>query len=99
LNWNVIYNRIKYNGYIINLVIKAFLFQELIKDKDKDKEKEFEDLFEEKIYKIEIFRNIDFLGKFHNIVIYIRGSASRIAQFKNLTERNIPFNNNIKWNS
>jgi hypothetical protein len=30
LNWNAIYNRIKYNGHIINLIIKIFLFQELI---------------------------------------------------------------------
>jgi len=39
------------------------------------------------------------LGKLYNIIIYIRSSAGRIKEFKDLAERIIPLDNRIRWNS
>jgi hypothetical protein len=36
--------------------------------------------------------------KIHNIVVYIRDSAGRTKEFKELIERMILFDNRTKWN-
>jgi hypothetical protein len=45
------------------------------------------------------FRLIGPLSKIHNIVVYIRGSTARIAEFLELIGRQIPLNNRTRWNS
>lgn len=45
------------------------------------------------------FRLIGPLGKLHNIVVYIRGSTTRIAEFLELAGRRIPLDNRTRWNS
>jgi len=39
------------------------------------------------------------LGKMHNIVVHIRGSTARIAEFLELARRLIPLDNRTRWNS
>jgi hypothetical protein len=46
-----------------------------------------------------IFRIIELFGKFHNIVIYIRNSAGRTKELKNLIKKIISFDNRTRWNS
>ena len=45
------------------------------------------------------FRLLRPLSKAYNIVVYIRGSPSRIARFRALARRIIPINNYTRWNS
>ena len=45
------------------------------------------------------FRAIGPLGKLYNNIIYIRSSASRTKEFKDLADRIIPLNNHTRWNS
>jgi len=45
------------------------------------------------------FRLIRPLGQAHNIVVHIRGSASRIEEFKKLAGRMILIDNCTRWNS
>ena len=42
------------------------------------------------------FRLLGPLSKAYNIVVYIRGSLSRIARFRALVRRIIPINNRIR---
>ena len=62
-------------------------------DQDQREEKEGE---EERRVK---FRLLGPLGKMHNIVVYIRGSTTRIAEFLELIRRRIPLDNRMRWNS
>jgi hypothetical protein len=39
------------------------------------------------------------LGQMHNIVIYIHGSTTWIAEFLELTSRMIPLDNHTRWNN
>ena len=39
------------------------------------------------------------LGKLHNIVVYSRSSALRVAEFKKIVRRMIPLDNRTRWNS
>ena len=45
------------------------------------------------------FRLIGPLSKMHNIVVYIRGSTTCIAEFLELVGRRIPLDNRTRWNS
>jgi len=45
------------------------------------------------------FRLLGPLGQGHNIVVHIRGSPSRTAEFKELAGRMIPMDNRTRWNS
>jgi hypothetical protein len=45
------------------------------------------------------FRLLGPLGKLHNIIVHIRGSPSRTAEFLHLASRMIPFDNHTRWNS
>ena len=45
------------------------------------------------------FRLLGPLGQGHNIVVYIRGSASRTNEFRKLVGRIILLDNCIRWNS
>ena len=39
------------------------------------------------------------LGKLHNLVVHIRGSANRTTWFVEKAKRSIPLNNRTRWNS
>jgi hypothetical protein len=39
------------------------------------------------------------LGKLHNIVVHIRSSPQRQAEWEKLAERRIPLDNRTRWNS
>ena len=39
------------------------------------------------------------MGKLHNLVIHIRASASRTAEFVESASRRIPLDNRTRWNS
>jgi hypothetical protein len=45
------------------------------------------------------FRLMGPLGQAHNIIVYIRGLASRTEEFRKLVGRMIPMDNRIRWNS
>jgi hypothetical protein len=45
------------------------------------------------------FRLMGPLGQVHNIVVHIRGSASRTEEFRKLAGRMIPMDNCMRWNS
>ncbi|EED11944.1 conserved hypothetical protein [Talaromyces stipitatus ATCC 10500] len=45
------------------------------------------------------FHSIGPLGKLHNIMAHIRGSAGRTKEFKDLAGRLIPLDNRTRWNS
>jgi hypothetical protein len=45
------------------------------------------------------FRLLGPLGKGHNIVVHIRSSAGRTAEWKELVGRMIPMDNCTRWNS
>ena len=97
--WDATHWRVRCSGHIINLAVQAFLFADIIKVEelesyDKDEKGEGD----EEARKAK-FRLIGPLGKMHNIVIYIRGSATRIAEFVELAGRRIPLDNRTRWNS
>jgi len=75
-NINVGYLRLRYLGYIINLVIKALLFSKSI---SKLKRKLASALYNN------VFKNwnsIGLIGKLHNIYIYINYNLIRIITFR-----------------
>ena len=101
LEWDAEHWRIRCIGHIINLVVQAFLFADVIgieelesyDNQDQRGEKEGE---EERRVK---FRLMGPLGKMHNIVVHIRGSTACIAEFLELAGRWIPLDNRTRWNS
>jgi hypothetical protein len=110
--WLASHQRIRCQGHILNLVVQAFLFknnkeEQLLESYDRDDE-EITDLDEkdEKIQTEEkktrgdtIRKTMGCLGKLHNIVIHIRASAPRTAQFLKMAGRRIPLDNRTRWNS
>jgi hypothetical protein len=95
-NW-----RIRCIGYIINLVVQAFLFinvmvmSELESYDDQDKNG---DVTDEEARRAR-FRLLGLLGQGHNIVAHIRGSPARTKVFKELAGRMILIDNRMRWNS
>jgi hypothetical protein len=45
------------------------------------------------------FRFLELFSQKYNIVIYIRGSFTRIAKFNKFTRKIISINNRTKWNN
>ena len=88
--WTADANRIRCIGHIINLLVHAFLFKSV----------EIEDLesYEDQRLQSEI-REMGPLGKLHNIVVHIRGSASRTKEFVQEAGKRIPLDNRTRWNS
>ena len=76
INQNPIYQRIRYNGHIINLAIQAFLFKDVISTKQIQLYK-VEDESRDEISEVHLairrdtFRYIGVLGKLYNIIVYI----------------------------
>jgi hypothetical protein len=101
LVWKAAEWRIRYIGYIINLVVQAFLFANVMKPEKLelyDEQDQNEELRDKNIKKQQ-FRLLGLLGQGHNIVVYIRESSARTARFKELTGRIISMDNRTRWNS
>jgi hypothetical protein len=100
-DWSACNWRIRCIGHIINLVVQAFLFtnvmamSELESYDDQDKNG---DATDEEARRAR-FRLLGPLGQGHNIVAYIRGSPARTKVFKELAGRMIPMDNRTRWNS
>jgi hypothetical protein len=62
---------------------------------EKEQQKEYID---KKAMRVK-FRLLGPLSKGHNIVVYIRGSLSKTAQFVQLAGKLVPIDNRTKWNS
>lgn len=92
-NW-----RIRCIGHIINLVVQAFLFAnvmamgELKSYNDQDKNG---DITNEEARRAK-FRLLGPLGQGHNIIAHIRGSPARTKVFKELARRMIPMDNRTR---
>jgi hypothetical protein len=97
--WNASQWRLRCLGHIINLEVQAFLFHNVIEVeelKSYDESEESTDIGDEAKKK---FHLLGPLGKLHNIIINIRGSPSRTAEFLQLAGRMIPLDNRTRWNS
>jgi nitric oxide reductase activation protein len=93
--------RIRCIGHIINLVVQAFLFSDLVDMEELESYEEEEanrELTDEEAKKAK-FRLLGPLGKAHNIVVHIRSSGGRAEQFRKLVGRMIPMDNRTRWNS
>jgi hypothetical protein len=95
-NW-----RIRCIGHIINLVVQAFLFANIMEigelesydDQDRNG-----DVTDKEVRRAK-FRLLRPLGQGHNIVAHTRGSPARTKVFKELAKRMIPMDNRTRWNS
>lgn len=63
--------------------------------KSYDKKKQSRELTNKKARRIK-FRLLRLLSQRHNIVVYIRGSSGRTAEFRKLTEKIILINNRTR---
>ncbi|EED11559.1 hypothetical protein TSTA_008550 [Talaromyces stipitatus ATCC 10500] len=104
ITWNSTYRRIFCIGHVINLAMQAFLFQNMLEMKqlsswDEIETTEDEGQEEDKLQRQATIHKIGPLGKLHNIVTHVRGSADRTKEFKDLAGRLIPLDNRTKWNS
>jgi hypothetical protein len=93
--------RIRCIGYIINLVVQAFLFVNVI-DLDELESYNLEDADGELTDKEAMRAKFRLLGPFsqrHNIVIHIRGLSAHTDHFRKLAGRMIPMDNRTRWNS
>jgi hypothetical protein len=93
--------RIRCIGHIINLIVQAFLFIGVVQIEELesyDKEEQQEEYTDKEAIRAK-FRLLGPLSKGHNIVVHIRGSASRTAQFVKLIGRLVPIDNRTRWNS
>jgi hypothetical protein len=101
LEWDAEHWRIRCIGHIINLVVQAFLFADVIGIEELesyDEQDQSGELIDEEAKRVK-FRLLGPLGQGHNIVVYIRGSAGRTEEFKRLAGRMIPMDNRTRWNS
>jgi len=105
VNWNQTYQRIRCIGYILNLVVQAFLFtnnseEQLIELYDKEDESREElDSKNQKERANSIKAKMGIISKIYNLVVYIRASPNRTNEFEAITRRSIPLNNCTRWNS
>jgi hypothetical protein len=99
LVWESSQWRLRCLGHIINLAVQAFLFHNVIRMEEMelyDESEESEELGDEMKQK---FRLLGPLGKLHNIIVNIRSSPGRTAEFLKLASRMIPLDNRTRWNS
>jgi hypothetical protein len=93
--------RIRCIGHIINLVVQAFLFANVI-DLDELESYDLEDAdgeFTDEEAMRAKFRLLGPLGQGHNIVVHIRELSARTDHFRKLAEKMIPVDNRTRWNS
>lgn len=101
IEWNADDWQIRCIGHIINLVVQAFLFANVIgleELESYDNQDRNGDPTDEEAKRLR-FRLLGPLGQAHNIVVHIRGSSGRTEEFTNLAKRMIPMDNRTRWNS
>ncbi len=100
IKWDAFARRLRCSGHIINLSVQAFLFQAVFTEDDLQSYDRNEAAGRE--INIEAqrvrFRLLGPLGKLHNIVVHIRGSALRTKEWIDLAKRMLPLDNRIRWN-
>jgi hypothetical protein len=99
--WDIEEWRIRYIGHIINLIIQAFLFADVIGVEELESynsQDETIELADKEVIRTK-FRLLEPLGQVYNIIIYIRGSPGYIVAFKALVKRLILMDNCTRWNS
>jgi hypothetical protein len=101
LQWSATQWRIRCMGHIINLAVQGFLFHNSISTEELESYDELEKRGELKDTEgvQRKFRLLGPLGKLHNIIVDIRSSANRTAEFLALATRMIPLDNRTRWNS
>jgi hypothetical protein len=101
LEWKADHWRIRCIGHIINLAVQAFLFATVFKAEELESYDEQDRSGEpmDNEARRARFRLLRPLGQAHNIVVHIRRSAGRTAQFRELAGRMIPMDNRTRWNS
>jgi hypothetical protein len=105
INWTHTHLRLRCMGHILNLVVQAFLFTASEDEKEMEsydqagleEEDEGEKFSRERATKFRTKMGV--MGKVHNIVVHIRASPQRIAQFKAVAGKMIPLDNRTRWNS
>jgi hypothetical protein len=101
LDWDAVHIRICCISYIINLVVQAFLFSGVVQMDELEsyeEEQQSGEWTDNEVKRVKC-RLLGLLGQGHNIVVYIRGSPSRTAEFVKLAGRMIPMDNRTRWNS
>ena len=105
--WNHTTQRIRCIGHIINLIVYAFLFpsdlksiseQDLASYDNEDKAGTELKPSDQQTRRDKL-RAMGSLGKLHNIVIHIRSSGPRTAEFFKIAGKRIPLDNRTRWNS
>ena len=101
LQWSATQWRVRCMGHIINLAVQGFLFHNSISAEELESYDELEKRGELKdIERVkQKFRLLGPLGKLHNIIVDIRSSANRTAEFLVLAIRMVPLDNRTRWNS
>lgn len=101
LDWDAVQMRVRCIGHVINLIVQAFLFSGVVQIEELESydEEEWQEEYTDKEAIRVKFRLLGPLGKAHNIVVHIRGSPSRTAQFVQLAGRLVPMDNRTRWNS
>jgi hypothetical protein len=101
MEWNYQTNQIRCIGHIINLIVQAFLFGQLeeeeLKAYDEDERQGFQPNLE--VQQQRVRQQMSSLGKLHNIIIHIRGSAIRTKSFTDEAGERIPLDNRTRRNS
>jgi hypothetical protein len=102
--WDPEEHRIRCLGHIINLIVQAFLFagsstQLSLEDLEISDDQEEGEEGQISVVRPSQMRAIGPMGKLHNIVVHIRGSASRTKEFLSIANRMIPMDNRTRWNS
>ena len=83
IEWDPAYRRIFCIGHVINLAVQAFLFRKAVDTEQLSSYDDSEAVEEDHhTKKRATFRKLGPLGKLHNIVTHIGGSAGRTKEFK-----------------
>jgi hypothetical protein len=100
-DWSASMWRIACLGHIINLIVQAFLFSDIVSQEELesyDGQDADGELSEQEAIRVK-FRLLGPLGKAHNIVVHIRSSTARLEEFVGYAGRQIPMDNRTRWNS
>ncbi len=97
LQYEPIHHRIRYQGHVINLAVKSFLF---VTDKETIDEDEETNIYTTTVKEIEQWRKKGPLGKLHNFVLFLAKSTQRLHHFLELSNNHrVPRDNTTRWNS
>ena len=94
VNYNAQQHRLRCNGHIINLSVRAFLFGSLPEDIPENDEEG------PTTAELQRWRKMGPLGKLHNIVVYIKASSQRTQVFMRISQgKMVRQDNGTRWDS